>query len=96
MVWESLGSCCCCCCCWVETKTAAQHSCHMLQVRDFKGTVLGIGSKVWRDVSSWTSCRCGTQVLVGMFLVVFKCFLGCWPGGGSKNHSGAADIVSGG
>ena len=47
----------------VETKTAAQHSCHMLQVRDFKGTLLGIGSKVW------TSCRCGTQVLVGLFLV---------------------------
>ena len=36
----------------VETKTAAQHSCHMLQVRDFKGALLGIGSKVWRDVSS--------------------------------------------
>ena len=53
----------------VATKTAAQHSCHMLQVRDFKGTLLGIGSKVWRDVSSWTSCRCGTQVLVGLFLV---------------------------
>ena len=63
-------------CCWLlllvlETKTAAQHSCHTLQVRDFKGTLLGtgIGSKVWRDVSSWTSCRCGTQVLVGLFLV---------------------------
>ena len=54
----------------VETKTAAQHSCHMLQVRDFKGALLGIGSKVWRDVSSWTSCRCGTQVLVGLFLVL--------------------------
>ena len=52
----------------VETKTVAQHSCHMLQVRDFKGALLGIGSKVWRDVSSWTSCRCGTQVLVGLFL----------------------------
>ena len=53
----------------LETKTAAQHSCHMLQVRDFKGTLFGIGSKVWRDVSSWTSCRCGTQVLVALFLV---------------------------
>ena len=64
----------------VETRTAAQHSCHMLQVRDFKGTLLGIGSKVWRDVSSWTSCRCGTQVLVGLF----------WR---SKGNS-AADFVS--
>ena len=53
----------------VETKAAAQHSCHMLQVRDFNGTLLGIGSKVWRDVSSWTSFHCGTQVLVGLFLV---------------------------
>ena len=76
----------------VETKTAAQHSCHMLQVRDFKGTLLGIGSKVWRDVSSWTSCRCGTQVLVGLFLA-FGCLLGCFSGG-RKINSGAADFVS--
>ena len=47
----------------------------MLQVKDFKGTLLGIGSKVWRDASSWTSCRCGTQVLVGLFLV-FSIFWG--------------------
>ena len=66
----------------VETKTAAQHSCHMLQVRDFKGTLLGIGSKVWRDVSSWTSCRCGTQVLVGL-LLVFCCVV---LGGGVKKQ----------
>ena len=56
----------------IETKTAAQHSCHMLQVRDFNGILLGIGAKVWRDVSSWTSCCCGTQVLVGL-LLVFCC-----------------------
>ena len=68
----------------VETKTAAQHSCHMLQVRDFKGTLLGIGSKVWRDVSSWTSCRCGTQVLVGLFLV--SIFLDVVLEGGSKKQ----------
>ena len=74
----------------VETKTAAQHSCHMLQVRDFNGILLGIGSKVWRDVSSWTSCCCGTQVLVGL-LLVFCCvvFLG-----GSKNNNGVAGFVS--
>ena len=95
----------CCCCCWwwwwlllllVETKTAAQHSCHMLQVRDFKGTLLVIGSKVWRDVSSWTSCRGGAQVLVGLFLVFKKCFLVCCSGGGVKNNNGAADCFLGG
>ena len=79
----------------VETKTAAQHSCHMLQVRDFKGTLLGIGSKVWRDVSSWTSYRCGTQVLVGLFLV-FDAFWGVVLEGGSKNYNGLQILYLGG
>ena len=73
----------------VETKTAAQHSCHMLQVRDFTGTLLGIGSKVWRDVSSWTSCRCGTQVLVGLLLVFVVLFF--W--GGSKETTTGLQIL---
>ena len=76
----------------VETNTAAQHSCHMLQVRDFKGALLGIGSKVWRDVSSWTSCRCGTQVLVGMFLVFWDVVLE----GGVKNNNGLQILFLGG
>ena len=70
----------------VETKTAAQHSCHKLQVRDFNGILLGIGSKVWRDVSSWTSCRCGTQVLVGLLLVFCCVVLG--EGGVKKQQRG--------
>ena len=53
----------------VETKTAAQHSCHMLQVRDFKGALLGIGSKVWRDVT----------VVAGLLVVVvLKSWLVCF------------------
>ena len=75
----------------VETKTAAQHSCHMLQVRDFNGILLGIGSKVWRDVSSWTSCRCGTQVLVGLLLVFCCVVLGR---GGSKKQQRGCSFVS--
>ena len=81
----------------VETKTAAQHSCHMLQVRDFKGTLLGIGSEVWRDVSSWTSCRCGTQVLVGLFLLFFDVFWGAvLEGGGQKTTTGLQILFLGG
>ena len=74
------------------TKTAAQHSCHMLQVRDFNGILLGIGSKVWRDVSSWTSCCCGTQVLVGL-LLVFCCVV---LGGGQKTTTGLQILFLGG
>ena len=76
----------------VETKTAAQHSCHMLQVRDFNGILLGIGSKVWRDVSSWTSCCCSTRVLVGL-LLVFCCVV--W-GGGQKTTTGLQILFLGG
>ena len=77
---------------FVETKAAAQHSCHMLQVRDFNGILLGIGSKVWRDVSSWTSCPCGTQVLVGL-LLVFCCVV---LGGGQKTTTGLQILFLGG
>ena len=77
----------------VETKTAAQHSCHMLQVRDFNGILLGIGSRVWRDVSSWTSCRCGTQVLVGL-LLGFCCVV--FFGGGQKTTTGLQILFLGG
>ena len=53
-----------CSCCLVvgRQKTAARHSCHMLQVRDFKGTLLEIGLNVGRNVSllsSWTCRSCG-------------------------------------
>ena len=78
----------------VETKTAAQHSCHMLQVRDFNGILLGIGSRVWRDVSSWTSCRCGTQVLVGL-LLGFCCVV-FFLGGGQKTTTGLQILFLGG
>ena len=59
----------------------------MLQVRDFKETLLGIGSKVWRDASSWTSCRCGTQVLVGLFRFL-NVFWSVVLGGVSRNDNG--------
>ena len=64
----------------------------MLQVRDFNGILLGIGSRVWRDVSSWTSCRCGTQVLVGL-LLGFCCVVG---GGGQKTTTGLQILFLGG
>ena len=68
----------------------------MLQVRDFKGTLLGIGSKDWRDVSSWTSCRCGAQVLVGLF-VFLNVFLVCCSGGGAhKATTGLQMLFLGG
>ena len=68
----------------------------MLQVRDFKGTLLGIGLKVWRDVSSWTSCRCGTQVLVGLFLVFLMFFGMLFWRGGKKTTTGLQILFLGG
>ena len=80
---EGPGRLCCCCsfCLYLvgRDKTAAQHSCHMLQVRGFKGTLLGIGSKVWRDVSSWTSCRASLGWFVSCFLMCFGVLF--WAGG---------------
>ena len=71
----------------VETKTAAQHSSHMLQVRDFKGTlfeaILVAGLLVVVVLKSWL-----------VSFLFFDVFGGVVLEGGSKNNNGAADFVS--
>ena len=68
----------------VETKTAAQHSCHMLQVRHFNGILLGIGSKVWRMLVA------GLLVVVVLksWLVCFLFFVVLSWGGVKKQQRG--------